>query len=718
MAVMAVKLPGLFSKTRFCEKIWKAVCSRGKKREDMEDRKSTAKAEYEAELYRQTHPYEQWIAENEKENRGDGPRGFLLLAADEFCCMLDGYKKEADGTPLLPEGTESVLIVSDRGEVDPRAYDVIRQAFRDHPDTDVIYADEDVIGREGRRCDPWFKPDWSPDTFMSFFYFEDLLAFRGTHIEKAVCEGIPAHLKGRGFRDLTSYLIGISGDRPLHIPEVLLHMKAGDAEEDISQKIREREKKELSHPYYPIEIDGRVAKVSVIIPSKDHPDLLERCLGSLREYTEYKDYEIIVVDNGSNDENRAVIETLREKYDFTYLYDKEDFNFSRMCNRGAAKASGDLLLFLNDDIEVRGQSPKWMRVMAGHALQKRVGAVGAKLWYPKQEGEDRKEPMRIQHCGITNIALGPVHKMGGMHDTGNIYHMRNRATADVLAVTAACLMIKREKYDTVGGFDEELAVAYNDVDLCFSLYEKGLYNVVRADAVLIHHESASRGSDMSPEKRRRQEAELEKLYGKHPALYGKDPFYSPHLVQERLDVEFHLGYAYPYEKAGIHSEIREITPEDYAIGPQGRVWRKLGLDLQILQHVDDVIRRVRFTADGSRTVEYRIEGWAAPAKRKAYLYERQLLLVREDGSGYRISLFDKYRTDTGAILAEQEAWELAGFVARIPEGAVADGSYRILLSFAPKKGGKAFVTDTQKQIGSAQGEFTLRDIPEPPSGAS
>ena len=691
----------------------------------MSHKETDFRADYEAEVYRQTHPYEQWIVENERENQAVNSNGFLVLTPYYLDGLLrgqdpDGMRKKEFGLSSEPEAgdaasavdkiledSEFILVVDFEPGLDPGAFAAIRQAFSEHPDADILYADEDVIDAEGKRSHPWFKPDWSPDTFQSFHYFGHLVAYRASLIKKMVRDEHWDRTKC----DPVDFAIQLSSGKPHHLPKVLFHNRCDDPQGDVYQKVWKEDTGSYKNVSYPINLQGRTAKVSVIIPSKDHPELLEQCLKGLRENTEYPDLEIIVVDNGSSDDNRAEIEKLRETCGFQYLYEKEDFNFSRMCNRGAAAASGDLLLFLNDDIEVFGQKAPWMRKMAGHALLPHVGAVGAKLWYPGQEGEDKRIPpkdCRIQHCGITNIALGPVHKMGGMSDTGNIYHLRNRATSNVLAVTAACLMVTREKYDAVGGFDEDLAVAYNDVDFCFSLYEKGWYNVVRADAVLIHHESVSRGSDAGGEKRRRQESELEKMYRKHPALYGKDPFYSPHLVQERLDVDFNLGYAYPYEKAEVRSEVRLITAGDYSIGLQGRMWRKLGVDLQILQHIDDARRRVRFTPDGNKTTEYQIEGWAAPAKKTAWLYERKLLLVEDTRDGYEFSVYPKRREDTKEILAEQKAWELAGFVARIPAYSLADGEYRVLLSFVPKAGGRAFVMDSGTVVKMKNEEITLK----------
>ncbi|MCR5211930.1 MAG: hypothetical protein K6C41_05210 [Lachnospiraceae bacterium] len=169
--------------------------------------------------------------------------------------------------------------------------------------------------------------------------------------------------------------------------------------------------------------------------------------------------------------------------------------------------------------------------MMGQALQESSGAVGAKLLYP-----DKK---KLQHCGVLNLEIGPSHALIGQSDEVHHYFDRNRVDYDFLAVTGACLMVEKKKYEIAGGFDEELPVAYNDIDLCFKLFEKGYYNVLRTDAVFIHYESLSRGSDESPEKKERREHELEKLYEKHPALRGRDPFYNINLIKN--GVNFQIG---------------------------------------------------------------------------------------------------------------------------------------------------------------------------------
>lgn len=232
-------------------------------------------------------------------------------------------------------------------------------------------------------------------------------------------------------------------------------------------------------------------KVSIIIPSKDNYDILKQCLTSIRKETKYQNYEIIVVDNGSAEETHAKYTQMCKELDCKYHYAPMEFNFSKMCNIGAHLADGQFLLFLNDDIRVEGA--EWLERMLGHAQQPHTGAVGCKLIYPNTN--------LIQHVGVVSFMVGPGHAFQRINDDLNCYWGRNKLEYNYSAVTGACLMIDRNKYDQVGGFSEQLPVAYNDIDLCFNLVEAGYYNVVRTDVRLYHYESVSRGYDaVSPEK--------------------------------------------------------------------------------------------------------------------------------------------------------------------------------------------------------------------------
>jgi GT2 family glycosyltransferase len=381
------------------------------------------------------------------------------------------------------------------------------KAFDENENVELVYGDEGYPHEIS-----WYKPKFSPDTLESFFYIGNVFAIRCDTLKKitydiSIYEMVWKLAKNSKFH---------------HIPKILFTNDSDDESTKLSG-IGCTEFKENGT------INGDEL-VSIIIPSKDNSKVLEKCLSSLVEKTEYRNYEIIVVDNGSRDSEKLCINELARSYGFKYIYEKQEFNFSRMCNMGAKEAQGELLLFLNDDIEVI--DVKWLYNMLLSAVKPHVGAVGAKLYYPN---------LQIQHVGITNMGIGPVHK------TGN-YHGHNDVNYNMIAVTGACLMVRRELFDSIGGFDETFPVAYNDVEFCFRIYKSEFYNVVRNDAVLIHHESLSRGSDTSPEKKRRLIAEKHKLYDKHPDMKAYDPFYSPKLVQWKWDSEYNENILYEYDK--------------------------------------------------------------------------------------------------------------------------------------------------------------------------
>ena len=425
----------------------------------------------------------------------------------------------------------------------------INEAKKKGIDLDFIYSDEDKIDDEGKnRHMPHFKPDWSPDTMMSIMYTCHLGVYRKTLGDKTgwLREGF----EGSQDYDFVLRLTELTTPEKIcHIPKILYHWRehAGSTALNVGSKpyfleaSRRAKVEALKRRGYRgrVELVGLTFQwrivydsvmlplVSIIIPSKDNYDYLNRCISSLVKNTMYRNFEIIVVDNGSSEENKIKYSELVASAGGKYIYEPMQFNFSRMCNKGAEAAEGQYLLFLNDDIEIRDGI--WLQRMVGHAELPYIGAVGAKLMYP--------ENGLIQHCGVTNLReAGPVHSFIGKSDAELMYFLRNKIEYDWIAVTAACLLVNKEKFDGVGGFNEEFAVAFNDVDLCFKLYEAGYYNVVREDAVLVHYESVSRGYDNHDDaKMERLIREREKLYSMHPDLRGRDPFYNPNLTGRLAD---------------------------------------------------------------------------------------------------------------------------------------------------------------------------------------
>ena len=438
----------------------------------------------------------------------------------------------------------------------PNALYEFAKKLNENNELDFIYSDEDKLSEDGtKRHYPFFKPDWSPDTFMSLMYTNHLAVYRSSLVRQT--GGLRTEFNGTQDYDFTLRFMELSDNHRVgHIQKVLYYWRergesiASNPEaKPYALEAMKRAKEEAlnrrglkgkveyvgdMYQYRVIYENEQQEKVSIIIPSKDNTELLFQCIASIRKYTQYPNYEIVVIDNGSNEENREKISEFAKENQVIYHYEKMEFNFSRMCNLGAEIATGEFLLFLNDDIEII--NGEWLSRLAGHASLPHIGAVGAKLLYPDSN--------IIQHIGITNLGIGPSHSYIGFSDGASYYFGRNRMDYNVLAVTAACVIVSRKKFKEVEGFDEKLTVAYNDVDLCFKLYEAGYYNVIRNDVSMYHYESASRGSDdIDAEKRQRLQKEKERLYSKHKTLDGRDPFYNENLTQNKVNFTLNVNEA-------------------------------------------------------------------------------------------------------------------------------------------------------------------------------
>ena len=416
------------------------------------------------------------------------------------------------------------------------------------------------------------------------------------------------------------------------------------------------------------------AFVSIIIPSKDQPAYLARCINSLLEtidpVTEHLSYEIIVVDNGSNPKNRInAVEILNNAKqtsspaDCKYLYRSEEFHFSRMCNRGAEEAGGSLLLFLNDDTEAR--VPGWLSTLAAFASDSRTGAVGTKLLYPAGE----KEVARIQHCGIVNAFYGPVHALCGATDGTRHFWDYADTVRSCVAVTGACLMIRRDLFHEVGGFCMELPVAFNDVDLCYTLHEKGLRNLAVNTVYLTHHESVSRGIDTQDAgKLKRLQRETEILTERHPELSFTDPYFDARLS---LSTEIAPRYGMTGKRVGDLSAQRG-TP----FSPKREGYRK---DACVYVHTEYAGAAKDSGIGEAKDKDLLLCGFSFVAGSDNALYERFAVLRRTDGDkeALRFEVTDAYRADVSALFDDQEHCELSGFMVRIAHDAIPAGSYRV-----------------------------------------
>jgi GT2 family glycosyltransferase len=259
---------------------------------------------------------------------------------------------------------------------------------------------------------------------------------------------------------------------------------------------------------------------SIIIPTRNGLKLVRQCIESIRGKTTYSPYEIVLVDNGSDD--KAAIKyfhALRDDGVVVLLEDPRPFNFSRINNEAARKAGGEFLVFLNNDIEVI--TPDWLSEMVSHAQRPDIGAVGAKLWYPNDT---------IQHAGLVLVAGVAGHAHLGRKRGDHGYFSRASLIQSLSAVTAACLCVRRKVFEEIGGFDEDLAVAFNDVDICLRIQKAGYRNLYTPYAELYHHESASRGYEDTPEKMRRFQREADLLRERWMPVLMYDPYYNANLT--------------------------------------------------------------------------------------------------------------------------------------------------------------------------------------------
>ena len=557
------------------------------------------------------------------------------------------------------------------GRVEEHATDVFARYFQKYPEAVVAYCDEApelmyaglTKDLQGKELLPSLKPDWSPDLFLSRFYFSGLVAVRRSvllELKAELGEITPdAYLSKDEIWELFYRIIKIKDgfnnrktqETPvIHIPQILFWRAASEnSETDFITggknpvgSLQDKEKGDKTEEDIP--------DVSIIIPSKDHSDLLETCIRSVCRTVEHLKLEILVVDNGSCEENRQILQKLAEEFSFTYFYHPMPFHFAKMCNLGASHAKGKQLLFLNDDIECIHAG--WLEAMQEVASRPHVGAVGSKLLYP--DGE------RIQHAGIVNLPIGPVHKLQFLPDSEIYYDGFNRGQRNVLAVTGACLLLRRELYEECGGMSEELAVAFNDVELCFRLYEKGYYQVVLQDKPLLHHESVSRGDDESPEKWKRLMQERATLYRLHPALEGKDPFYSTHLNRNGLDTQILPGYLQGKQKR------ESVTPLLWKEGiPKGaREDNCLLLRAEICREAVSETDKIEFL------------GYGVVLGSDNSRFGKELLLRKGDVF-YRIPYEGQIREDLARNMPDQQNIALSGFWVTFEKNTLPEGIYEL-----------------------------------------
>src|SRR5688572_13568618 len=467
---------------------------------------------------------------------------------------VNGHISAASNSALALASGDFIVLLDHDDVLPCHALAAVVHELNRHPDADIVYSDEDRLDAAGRRYDPYFKPDWNPE----LFYSQNLISHLGVYRTAMVREvgGFREGLEGSQDYDLALRVVeSTEPGRIRHIPHVLYHWRAirGSAARGVEEKpythgaARRAVQEHLDrsglqatcepapHLRYHQRIRYALPEphphVTIIIPTRDHADMLTRCVRSVTSRSTYDGYDIVIVDNGSVEaETLACLDQLRHDARFSILRVDEPFNFSRLNNLAAARARGSVLCFLNNDTEVI--SPDWLEEMVSLAVQKDVGAVGAMLYYPDDT---------VQHAGVI-LGLGGVaahaHSRLPRGAPGN--YGRAALTQALSAVTAACLVVRKPAFDAVGGFDEQLGVAYNDVDLCRRLRARGLRNVWTPFAEPYHFESVSRGRDTG-EVRPAFLVESRLMHERWGPLLAADPYFNPNLSLWRSD----FGLAYP-----------------------------------------------------------------------------------------------------------------------------------------------------------------------------
>lgn len=431
---------------------------------------------------------------------------------------------------------------------------------QDEPD--FIYSDEDKIDENYERFEPYFKPDFSPETLECNNYITHFVVVKRSLLEEVG----KLDSKFNGAQDFDFVLRATEKARKIvHISKILYHWRvhksstanvadskpyAYEAGKKVVEEHLKRTNKngivefgqDIPGVYkikYEVEDNP---KVSILIPNKDHIELLKKCIDSILKLTTYDNYEIVIIENNSEKEEtfKYYTEISRNEkvkiLDYTKTLKKQDkieFNYSKLINYGVKKVNGDFVLQLNNDTKIL--TPDWLELFIGYAQNKEIGAVGARLYY---------EDKTIQHAGII-VGLSGIagNALVNLPYGKHAYFGREAATRNVSAVTGACLFARRELYKEVGYMDEKnFKVAFNDVDFCLKLLQKGYRVVYNPYIELIHYESKSRGYEYSKEQEERFEKESNNFKEKWKEfLENKDPYYNKNFTLKTcnydIDVE-------------------------------------------------------------------------------------------------------------------------------------------------------------------------------------
>lgn len=452
-------------------------------------------------------------------------------APEAFCCLRDAIIA-CTSDLVVPVGRETVLA--------DKALEEFAACFVSAPEFPAYFGDHDRVDAFGRRRDPYFKPRWNAELALAQDYVSQVCAIRTSLVKVAVTA---FSARAPSVHALLLHVASKASEAPMHVPRILAHLPPGIDEAREQQErlahVRDfiagtgatvaRDRFGILRVSWPL--PDVLPTVSIIIPTRDQVALVSRCVELILADTDYPEFEILIVDNGSCEpRTRAWFNIITRDRRVRVLRFEGPFNFSAINNFAAREACGSYLCLLNNDTEIRNGS--WLTELMRYAVRPGIGAVGSKLLYADHS---------IQHAGVCvglGNAAGHVHR--ALDDSKPGYFALAHSAHFVSAVTAACLVVARDKYEAVGGLDETaFRVAYNDVDFCLKLQRHGWRNVYAPQSVLLHLESKSRGSDFSPEHRARYLRELAELQARWATESYMDPVHHPAL--DRASEEYRIA---------------------------------------------------------------------------------------------------------------------------------------------------------------------------------
>ena len=426
-------------------------------------------------------------------------------------------------------------------------FEIAEAAMKSQGNADVLYTDEDKVAADlSEYFQPHFKPDFSPDLLRSNNYICHLFV-----VKRLLAVSVGGQRKEfDGAQDYDFILRCCEQAKSIvHIPKILYHWrvhKASTADNPASKRYAfEAGKRAIEAHLKRMKVTGTVSAtkdlgfyrvkykvqgnpfISIVIPNKDNMGILKRCIDSIQSKSTYRNYEVIIVENNSKEPDTfAYYKSIDGKDGISVIYWEEEFNYSRINNYGIMHAKGDYIVCLNNDISVI--TPDWMEELLGNCQRKEVGITGARLYFPDNT---------IQHAGIVVGMGGSAGSMFvGMSRNRTGYMHKAAIQQNLSAVTAACFMVKRQAFEQAGGFDEKLAVAFNDVDFCLRVRRAGYLVVYNPDAQMYHDESKTRGYEDTPEKQARFQKEKDYLRSRWPEIMEQgDPYYNRNLSLEKCD---------------------------------------------------------------------------------------------------------------------------------------------------------------------------------------